>query len=201
MDVRGASTWGLAELFITLSCGNGDSRNCLLSLAFNGWRLWTRAAPGSFLKSSGIEEQAEALGCLECLERHGGGWRFVPFASHSQEKRDARSENQLPEQDNINDQMRTGTFWLSMCCKECKTMCKTEGLLVGSSLLCLPTRKGQQVLPGKFFLDDLIVVHWVWSQKQMLDKSQPEPSPGLQRGQAGKKKACDWAKEGAGQAG
>lgn len=30
-----------------------------------------------------------------------------------------------------------------------------------------------------------------------VDKSQPEPSPVLQRDQAGKRKACDWAKRGA----
>lgn len=61
--------------------------------------------------------------------------------------------------------------------------------MVGSILSCLPTRKGQKVLPGKFFLDDLTVAHWVWSLKQVMDKSQPEPSPILQRDQAGKKKA------------
>lgn len=46
---------GLAELIINLSCGNGDSRSCLLSLAFTDWRLWTV----SFLKSPGTEEQAK----------------------------------------------------------------------------------------------------------------------------------------------
>lgn len=59
MDSGGGSTWGLAELFINHSCGNGDSRGCLLSLAFTGWRLWTRAVRVSFLKSPSTDEQAE----------------------------------------------------------------------------------------------------------------------------------------------
>lgn len=42
-------------------------------------------------------------------------------------------------------------FGVSVCSKECKTMRKTKGLLVGSALLCLSAREGQQVLPGKFF--------------------------------------------------
>lgn len=36
VDVKGESTWCLAELFINPSCGNGDSRSCLLRLAFAG---------------------------------------------------------------------------------------------------------------------------------------------------------------------
>lgn len=54
-----------------------------------------------------------------------------------------------------------------------------------------PLGKTNRYYLEKFFLDDLIVAHWVWPPKQVLDKSQPEPSPILQWGQTRKKEACD----------
>lgn len=100
------------------------------------------------------------------------------------EERKAQSENQqLPGQDHAGGQR----FLLAeMRCKTC---------------LACPLGKPNRYYLEKFFLDDLIVAHWVWSPKQVLDKSQPESSPILQRDQAGKKETCDWAKRGAGPAG
>lgn len=109
---------------------------------------------------------------------------YVCQSFSPQEERKARSENQhLPGQDSASGQRYLLAMMRYKTCFAC------------------PLGKTNRYYLEKFFLDDLIVAHRVWSPKQVLDKSQPEPSPILQRGLAGKEAACDWAKRGAGQAG
>lgn len=54
---------------------------------------------------------------------------------------------------------RTKGEWVPCAAKNTRPCVRPRVSLGWATLICLPTKKGHQVLPGKFFLDDLIVVH------------------------------------------
>lgn len=113
---------------------------------------------------------------------------LYPFVSQSQEDRKV---------------IRTGLHqWLKvpLGCLCAAKRCKTKGFLVGYTLPGLPAREDQQVLPGKFFLDDLTVVHLGVVPEAGAGQVPTRTFPSTAEGPGRPEAACDWAKRGAGQA-